>query len=80
MIGHIPNEINHGDKVSGSMFSPPCFPSPIATRGLEILIHYDFKIETSKLKLLKRLKGIIERKYDEPINGPVQPIQKVEIV
>lgn len=56
------------------MYSPPCFPSPNTTRGLEILIDYDFKIETSKLKLLKRLKGIIERKYDEPINGPVQPI------
>ena len=44
------------------------FPSPISTRGLEVLIDCDFKIQASKLNLLERLKDIITRNYDESVN------------
>ena len=52
IIGHIPKEIcralsffiNRGDKVTGSGYSPQCSTSPIATRGLEVLVDCNFKI------------------------------------
>ena len=80
IIGHIPKEIcralsffiNRGDKVTGSGYSPQCSPSPIATRGLEVLVDCNFKIQGSMLKLFERLKDIIERNYDESIKASVQ--------
>ena len=74
VIGHVPREISrvvffyitHGGKLVGNIYSPQYFRSPIATRGLEILIDCDFKIEASKLKRLEHLKEIIERNY-EPV-------------
>ena len=39
----------------------------LSTRGLEVLIDCDFKIETSKLKLLELLKDIIERNYNNEL-------------
>ena len=70
--------INHGGKVTGSLFSPQCFPSSMATRRLEALIDCDFKMDVSKPKLLERLKDIIERNYDEPIKASVQPIEYLD--
>ena len=40
------------------------FRSPIATRGLDILIDCELRIEASKLKALELYKIIIERNYD----------------
>ena len=86
IICHIPKEIswtesffiNQGGKVAGSVYSSQCFPSPIATRGLEVLIDRDFKIKALKLKLLERLKDIFERNYNEPIKASVQPIEYLD--
>ena len=52
---------NHGDKVTGSVYSLQCFPSPMLTRSFEVLIDCNFKTEASKLKLLEHLKDITER-------------------
>ena len=47
-------------------FATPTRGLKTPTRGLEILIDCDLKIEASKLKLLERLKEIIELNY-EPV-------------
>ena len=69
IIDRIPKDIfsalsffkNHGDKVTGSVYSLQCFPSPMSTRSFEVLINCNFKTEASKLKLLEHLKDITER-------------------
>ena len=79
IIGHIPKEIsravlffiNHRSKVTGSVYSSKCFPPSVSTRGLEVLIDCDFKIEASKLNLLERLKDTTERNYDESVNQSI---------
>ena len=81
-IGHIPREVSravwffitHGGNVTGSVYSPQYFPSPIATRGLEILIECEFKIDVSKLSFLERLESIIDKNYRDPIQSSVEPI------
>ena len=47
-------------------------------KDLKELIDSDFKIEASKLKLLERLKDLIERNYDEPVKAYVQPIEYLD--
>ena len=79
IIGYVPKEtsraasffINHAGKVIGSVYSSHCVPSPIARIGLEVLVDCDFKIEARKLKLLERLKDIIEKNLDEPRKTPL---------
>ena len=48
----------------GSVNSSQYFRLPVATRGLEILIDFELKIEASKMEPLVRLKEIIERNYE----------------
>ena len=77
ITGHIPKEIsravsffiNHGDKVTGSVYSPYWFPSSIATKRFKLL-----QLQTEASKPFQRLKDIIQKNYDEPIKVSVQPI------
>ena len=58
-----------------SVNSSQYFRLPVATRGLEILIDFELKIEASKMEPLVRLKEIIERNYEDPVEASVQPTE-----
>ena len=63
VVGHMPREISravwhfitHAGVLNGKVYGPAYFPSPIATRGLDILIDCEFKIDPSKLIILQRM-------------------------
>ena len=57
---------------------PNAFHRLLQPKDLKELIDSDFKIEASKLKLLERLKDLIERNYDEPVKAYVQPIEYLD--
>ena len=57
---------------------PNAFHRLLQPKDLKELIDSDFKIEASKLKLLERLKDLIERNYDEPVKAYVQPIEHLD--
>ena len=82
-MGHVPREISraiwhfitHGGVINGKVYSPAYFPSPIAARELEILIDYEFKIDSSKLRFMQRMQEITDKNYKEPISSCVEPVQ-----
>ena len=81
VVGHLPREISravwffitHGGSLTGKVHSPKYYPSPIAQRGLEILIDCEFKMDASKLILVERLQEIIDTNYKDPASLSVQP-------
>ena len=83
VVGHVPREISravwhfitHGGVLNGKVYSPAYFPSPIATRGLEILIDCEFKIDASKLIILQRMQEITDKNYKEPVSSCVEAVQ-----
>lgn len=86
VVGHLPREvsravwffIDHGGSLAGKVHSPRYYPSPIAAGGLEIMIACEFKICTSKLAFLERMKQIIEKKYRDPL-PLVNPAESLQI-
>ena len=58
--------INHGGSLTGEVFDTRYYPSPIALRGLEIIIKSTFKIDVTKFALLRRLQDIIGKNYKDP--------------
>ena len=82
VVGHVPREISrviwyfitHGGSVTGTVHSPAHYPSPIAQRGLEILLECEFKIDVTKMDLLKRLEEILDRNYRDPSENSITPV------
>jgi len=82
VVGHVPREISravwyfitHGGSVTGTVYSPAYYPSPIAQRGLEILLECEFKIDVTKMDLLKRLEEILDRNYRDPSENSIAPV------
>ena len=79
VVGHVPREISravwHFITLNGKVYSPAYFPFPIATRGLEILIDCEFKIDASKLIILQRMQEITDKNYKEPVSSCVEAVQ-----
>jgi hypothetical protein len=73
-VGHIPREISRhvfwflklGGKAVVKLRSIKLYQSPIALKGLELLLDVTFLIDPSKHLLLKRLKDHIDTNYAAP--------------
>ena len=57
--------INHGGSLTGAILDSKYYPSPIALRGLELLVKSVFKIDVKKSALLQRWKEVYEDDEDE---------------
>ena len=66
--------ITHGGSVTGTVYSPAYYPSPIAQRGLEILLECEFKIDVKKIDILKRLEEIVDKQYRDPFLNSITPV------
>ena len=73
-MGHIPREISRhvcwfiklGGNTQVTLHSTKLYQSPIALKGIELLLHVTFGIDPSKHEVLKRLKEHIDTNYKTP--------------
>ena len=74
VVGHIPREISRhvcwfiklGGNTQVTLHSTKLYQSPIALKGIELLLHVTFGIDPSMHEVLKRLKEHIDTNYKTP--------------